>query len=54
VPLWKFTNKSTTNKEAKRSLYAVKSTCFKYETRSSDCSIARTADEIKTDMEKSI
>jgi len=52
MPLWKYTNKSITNEEAKKSLDAVKAACFKCGTHSSDCSIAKTAGEIKATMEE--
>ena len=52
MPIWKCTNKSITNEEAKESLDAVKSACFKCETHSNDCSIAKTAGEINAVMEE--
>lgn len=52
MSLWKCTNQSIAHEEAKKSLDAVKSACFKCETHSSDCSIAKTAGEINAAMEE--
>lgn len=51
MPEWKYTNKSVTEMEAKRSLDAVKSACFSCETHSNGCPIARTAGEINEMLE---
>ncbi len=51
MPEWKYTNKQVTKEEAQKSLVGIKSACFHCETHSNDCSISKTAGEIKTMME---
>ncbi|HUV83171.1 MAG TPA: hypothetical protein VMW53_08885 [archaeon] len=51
MPVWKNSNKSVTKENAKESLVAVKSACFKCENHSNDCVISKTAGEIKAMME---
>jgi len=51
MPVWKCGNNNLTKEDAARSPEAVKSTCFGYGTHGNDCSISKTASEIKSMME---
>jgi len=46
MPTWNSTGKEVSKAQAEASLKAVKSACFKCETHSADCSIAKAAGEI--------
>jgi len=53
MPKWKYGNKTLTKQEVENSLNAMKNNvCFHCETHNDECSISRTAKEIKEMIEE--